>query len=545
MTWPFYARRCSYLRRLRQNTSVDSHRLRYEILHHFAKCSSHLLLLLSQWRYEGFVSSEHSQWMNINAQQPAATTHSRHGNRQPDPLITLNTDTTGTRPTRSHDSTVPPPQATVQTLTLLKPHPLPYCYDVTSSQPLSMNQNLLSQHKNSLPSAPLRGPVSSRMERETVADNGDQKHRMQLNDRLATPAGQTLPVKQTSSKDDNAISSRDETSGRDETAPVSHSGRKVEVVQPKRETNHCEGLKEELSLSSLSPSPSPSLSPVSLPSPASCPAPEVSKVEDASSSLSDRSSVLEAASPPPAAKEEDPASLSANKDNLIGPAAEEEDPVSLSTDEDNLTGPAAKEEDPASLSANKDDLTGPAAKEEDPTSLSANEEDNIGLAAKEEDPASLSANKDDLTGPAAKEEDPTSLSANEEDNIGLAAKEEDPVSLSANEDDLIGPAAKEEDSASLSANEDDLTGPAGEEEDPASLSANEDDSSHQSDEEEGAAVLAANKEVTTITNLISTLNGHLDGDAESADLMYTLPSASDGMKGEINNSQVLISYLTK
>lgn len=51
--------------------------------------------------------------------------------------------------------------------------------------------------------------------------------------------------------------------------------------------------------------------------------------------------------------------------------------------------------------------------------------------------------------------------------------------------------------------------------------------------------------VSAIINLISTMNQHLAGDAESAELMYTLPSTSDDMKGQINTSQVLASSLTR
>ena len=48
-----------------------------------------------------------------------------------------------------------------------------------------------------------------------------------------------------------------------------------------------------------------------------------------------------------------------------------------------------------------------------------------------------------------------------------------------------------------------------------------------------------------VTNLFSTLNRHLSVDAESADLMYSLPSSSDGMKGQINGSHVLSANITK
>ena len=50
---------------------------------------------------------------------------------------------------------------------------------------------------------------------------------------------------------------------------------------------------------------------------------------------------------------------------------------------------------------------------------------------------------------------------------------------------------------------------------------------------------------TVVSNLLSTLNRHLSMDAESADMMYTLPSSSDGMKGQINGSRVLTANITK
>ena len=54
-----------------------------------------------------------------------------------------------------------------------------------------------------------------------------------------------------------------------------------------------------------------------------------------------------------------------------------------------------------------------------------------------------------------------------------------------------------------------------------------------------------NTVVTTILNLLSTLNQHLSVDAESADLMYSLPASSDTMKGQITSSHVLAANINK
>ena len=50
---------------------------------------------------------------------------------------------------------------------------------------------------------------------------------------------------------------------------------------------------------------------------------------------------------------------------------------------------------------------------------------------------------------------------------------------------------------------------------------------------------------TVVINLLSTLNQHLSVDAESADLMYTLPASSDSMKSQITSSSVLATNITK
>jgi hypothetical protein len=50
---------------------------------------------------------------------------------------------------------------------------------------------------------------------------------------------------------------------------------------------------------------------------------------------------------------------------------------------------------------------------------------------------------------------------------------------------------------------------------------------------------------TVVLHLLSTLNQHLSVDAESADLMYSVPGGSDNMKVQINSSSVLQAKLTK
>ena len=81
------------------------------------------------------------------------------------------------------------------------------------------------------------------------------------------------------------------------------------------------------------------------------------------------------------------------------------------------------------------------------------------------------------------------------------------------------------------------------------LSVSDDKASVEGDMERAHAgtrpALAGKALVTVVVNLLSTLNQHLSVDAESADVMYSLPGVSDNMKGQINSSSVLATKLTK
>ena len=146
--------------------------------------------------------------------------------------------------------------------------------------------------------------------------------------------------------------------------------------------------------------------------------------------------------------------------------------------------------------------------EEVPDSLSANEEDSTNLAANEENPASFVTNEEDPSSLANVEEDPANLVVNEEDPASLAASEELPSGVTVNKEAL---ATSEKNSSSVPTNEG----------------------------------RAKSTSVTVVINLISTLKRHLAEDAESADIMYILPSVSDNMKSQISSSQVLTSNLIK
>lgn len=78
------------------------------------------------------------------------------------------------------------------------------------------------------------------------------------------------------------------------------------------------------------------------------------------------------------------------------------------------------------------------------------------------------------------------------------------------------------------------------------LSESEDGASSVGDAPAGTSSALAGKALETVVlHLLSTLNQHLSIDAESADLMYSIPSRSDNMKGQINSSGVLEAKLTK
>ena len=78
------------------------------------------------------------------------------------------------------------------------------------------------------------------------------------------------------------------------------------------------------------------------------------------------------------------------------------------------------------------------------------------------------------------------------------------------------------------------------------LSESDDRASSVGDDPAGMSSALTGKALETVVlHLLSTLNQHLSVDAESADLMYSVPSGSDNMKGQINSSGVLEAKLTK
>lgn len=203
-----------------------------------------------------------------------------HDDRKPDSLVT-------TGPERSHPSTsghtpIPPPSAPIASSTLLEPHPLA-SLEVTTSDQSTLHfghmakQTLLSQQNDVVPKAPtdLGSGVSVHSESKPsdeeepvkVKDNVlkqvlTERETIMIGERTSRTTMNKDDVIQTPTVDEGGgktgllSSSKEEVGESGALTSGGHSERGVELPCP--HSTDPEQLLEELGLSTLSPSPSPS-----------------------------------------------------------------------------------------------------------------------------------------------------------------------------------------------------------------------------------------------------------------------------------------------
>lgn len=529
--------------------------------------------------------------MKLTAQQISATSR-RHDDWQPDSLITsTRTVPERQRPPISGHTPVPPPFVPIASSTLLEPCPLASLEAATTADQSTLHtakKTLLSQQNDAAPSslAELGSgvPIQAESKPGTPADQ-DETVQMKGGDfKLAVTERQGIAVRerssvttvdkdcmmQTATVDEGggkivSLSTSKEEMGESGTLTGGdQSERGVELPCP--HSNNPEQLLEELGLSSLSPSPSHSHS-VNL-SPTTSTHHSLGIQPDNSANIIEQVVVGQCGEQ--LSMDQDglvTEELSANPDDVsVGSvpvseravqlpggveAEEREEGYSMpdkstvrqdyplyqpppSTDTSNAAESAAVQPPPAqnipgvsSSQPTKDNVTTSqqdlerVARHGDNESLSTIEQDKECVANSDRDEelvsSSLSVSSSKQTAPA----DPLSppSASQEHDHHQVVPSDDGGNLLDGQLSPTDGTLSESDDRASVEGVEGARAGT--------------------------SSALAGKAIVAVVLNLLSTLNQHISIDAESADVMYSLPAGSDSMKGQINSSSVLAAKLTK
>ena len=528
--------------------------------------------------------------MKLTAQQQISATSRRHDDRQPDSLIT-STHTVPERqrpPILGHTPT-PPPSAPIASSTLLEPRPLESLEATTTDQSTlhTAKKILLSQQSNTAPSslAELGSGVPIQAESKTgTPSDQDETVQMKGGDlKQAVTERQGIAVRERSSvmsvdKDSviqtatvdegggkivSLLTSKEEMGESGMLTGGDQTERAVELPRP--HSTNPEQLLEELSLSSLSPSPSHSHS-VNL-------SPTTSTRHSLGIQPDNSNNIIE-----PGVVGQSGEQLSMDQDGLLTEelSASHDDlsveSVPVSERAVQLPGDMGADEReegysmPDKSTVKQDPPLYQPLPSTDPDTSNATESapvqpppaQNIpSVSSSQPTKENITTSQQDLER-VARHGDSESISTIEQDDAN-SNRDEESVSSSlsvssskqtAPADPLSPPSASQEHDHHQMIPSDDggdlLDGQLG----PTDGTLNESDDRASMEGVEGApagtsSALAGKAVVTVVLNLLSTLNQHLSIDAESADVMYSLPAGSDSMKGQINSSSVLAAKLTK
>ena len=533
-----------------------------------------VFFLIFQCHYEAYVVSAHTEWVKLTAQQISVTSCC-HDDRQPDSLA--RTVPERQCPLISSRTPIPPPSAPIASSTLLEPCPLAPLKATTRDQSTlhAAKETLLSQQNDAAPSslAELGSgvPIQAGSKPGTPSDHNETVQMKDSNVKQAVTERQGIAIRERSSvmfMDKGCViqtATVDEGSGKIISLSASkeemgesgvltggdQSERGVELPRP--HSTNPEQLLEELSLLSLSPSPSHSHS-VNL-SPTTSTHQSLGIHSDNSKNIIEPGVVDQSAQQP--SIDQDgllTEELSASHDDL----SMESVPVSERAVQ--LPGDMEVEEREEGYSMpDKPTVKRDSSLYQPPPSTDTST--TAESAAVQPPPPhsiqSVSSSQPTRSNVTTSQQDLERVTSHEvKESISTTDQDEEAVSSSlsvssseqtAPADPLSPPSASQERDHHQIIPSDDggnlLDGQLSPTD--STLSESDDRPSVEGAPAGTSAALAGKNIVTVVLNLLSTLNQHLFVDAESADVMYSLPAGSDSMKGQINSSGVLAAKLTK